>query len=180
MGGRKTPADGIDEIVEAWRRERPELDPSSIGIVSRIWYLAKLFGEDRREVLAASGIDPAILDLLSVLQRSGEPYRLSTREIAARSLVTAGAISQRLRRAEGSGLVRREVADDGSRTVFVTLTERGRETVGVYVSVVLRREEELLSGLEPAERATLEELLRKLLGGVVSQVDAGARTQVGT
>lgn len=180
MGGRSAPRDSIDEIVEAWGRERPELDPSSIGIVSRIWYLAKLFGDDRRELLAASGIDPAILDLLSVLRRAGEPYRLSTREIAARSLVTAGAISQRLRRAEAACLVRREVADDGSRTVFVSLTEAGSETVGAYVSVVLGREQDLLSGLEPEERAALEGLLRTLLGGVVSKVGAEPRTQVGT
>ena len=27
--------DGVDEIVEQWRRERPELDPSPIGVVGR-------------------------------------------------------------------------------------------------------------------------------------------------
>lgn len=43
----------------------------SIGIVTPIWQLAKLFGDDRRRVLARAGVDSATLDLLSVLRRSG-------------------------------------------------------------------------------------------------------------
>ncbi|WP_280401232.1 MarR family transcriptional regulator [Nocardia carnea] len=44
------------------------------------------------------------------MRRSGPPYRLTTRQIAARSLVTAGAISQRLARAEAAGLITRSPA----------------------------------------------------------------------
>ncbi len=78
-----------------------------IGIVTRVWQCAKLLGEDRRRVLAAAGADSATLDLLSVLRCSGPPYRLTTRELTERTRVTAGAISQRVSRAEHHGFVER-------------------------------------------------------------------------
>jgi len=46
-------------------------------------------------VLVNAEADPATLDLISVLRRSGPPYQLSTRQLAERTLVSAGAISQR-------------------------------------------------------------------------------------
>ncbi len=171
--------DTIDDLIAAWEREGEGVDPASIGIVSRIWYLAKLFGEDRRRTLGAAGIDPAILDLLSVLRRSGPPYRLSTRELAKRSLVTAGAISQRLTRAEAAGLVERHSAT-GSRQVEVQLTEAGRAAGIVALQSVLDREHELLAGLSVDQRHDLERLLRILLQGVTASVDGVKRSQVGT
>lgn len=171
--------DTIDDLVEAWEEEGEGVDPTSIGIVSRVWYLAKLFGEDRRRTLGAAGIDPAILDLLSVLRRAGPPYRLSTRELAARSLVTAGAISQRLARAEAAGLVERQSAS-GSRLVEVQLTEAGRAEGIQALRLVLDREHELLAGLSGDQRNDLERLLRILLQGVTANVEGVKRSQVGT
>ena len=171
--------DAIDDLIAAWEREGEGIEPASIGIVSRIWYLAKLFGEDRRRTLAAADLDPAILDLLSVLRRAGPPYRLSTRELAARSLVTAGAISQRLSRAEAAGLIERQVTS-GSRVVEVQLTELGQEVGIAALRTVLEREQELLKGISIEQRKDLERLLRTLLHVVTSSVDGLSRTQVGT
>ncbi|WP_413230194.1 MarR family transcriptional regulator [Kitasatospora herbaricolor] len=55
--------------------------------------------------------------LLSTLRRSGPPYRLTTGELADRSLVTAGAVTQRVDRAQGAGLVRRLPPEPGTRAV---------------------------------------------------------------
>jgi hypothetical protein len=60
-------------------------------------------------------VDPSTLDLLSVLRRSGPPYELGTRELTRRTLVTAGAISQRVARAEQAGLVARVLANQLER-----------------------------------------------------------------
>ena len=46
--------------------------------------------------------DAATLDLLSVLRRAGPPYQLTTRQLTEQTRVTAGAISQRVARAERS------------------------------------------------------------------------------
>ncbi len=173
-------ADAADEIAAAWQRERPGTPVDSIGVVTRIWHLAKLFGEDRRRVLADAGVDAATLDLLSVLRRSGHPYRLSTRELTERTLVTAGAISQRLTRAERAGLVERTPAKDGSRAVLVQLTQAGHARIERTVDHVLSSEAELVAGLDADQWATLTELLRTLLADVQERTGAGsAHTQVG-
>jgi DNA-binding MarR family transcriptional regulator len=150
----------VADIAAAWQRERPGTPVTSIGIVTPIWRLAKLLADDRRRVLAETGVDGATLDLLSVLRRAGPPYTLTTREIADRTLVTAGAVSQRVARAERDGLVTRAPA---GRAVLVTLTDAGHAVVEATVDRVLGREADLISGLSAEQQAQLAELLDVLL-----------------
>jgi DNA-binding MarR family transcriptional regulator len=156
------------EIADAWRRERPGTPVESIEVVTPLWRLAKLFANDRRRVLAEAGVDAATLDLLSVLRRSGPPYELSTRELGVRTLVTAGAISQRVARAEAQGLVTRERTSE--RAVLVTLTDAGHALVERTVDQVLGREAQLVSGLTKRQRQALVELLDVLLADVSTRV----------
>jgi DNA-binding MarR family transcriptional regulator len=157
------------EIARAWQRERPGTPTDSIEIVTPLWRLAKLFADDRRRVLADAGVDPATLDLLSVLRRAGAPYEVSTRELSRRTLVTAGAISQRVARAEDAGLVTRRTADDGSRAVVVTLTAAGHDLIERTVDRVLTRESELVASLSPTGRAQLAAQLQDLLDDVANR-----------
>ncbi|MGW0810322.1 MarR family winged helix-turn-helix transcriptional regulator [Nonomuraea sp. NPDC002799] len=150
------------EIAAAWQRERPGTPTDSIEIVTPIWRLAKILADDRVRVLRAAGIDAATLDLLSVLRRSGPPYRLSTRELARRTLVTAGAISQRVAKAEREGLIGRSPGDTGRKSVAVTLTDAGHALIERSVDSVLGRETSLVAGLTAVERDTLAGLLKKL------------------
>lgn len=160
------------EIAAAWQRERPGTPTDSIEIVTPIWRLAKMLADDRARVLRAAGIDAATLDLLSVLRRSGPPYRLSTRELADRTLVTAGAISQRVDRAERAGLIRRSPGETGRKSVAVWLTDEGHALVERSVDSVLGREASLVAGLTAAERATLAKLLEKLTIDVHNRISA--------
>jgi DNA-binding MarR family transcriptional regulator len=150
----------VAEIAAAWQRERPGTPVSSIAIVTPLWRLAKLLADDRRRVLAAAGVDGATLDLLGVLRRGGPPYTLSTREIADRTLVTAGAVSQRVARAERDDLVTR--APGTGRTVLVTLTDAGHATIERTVDQVLGREAELVGALSDEQRTALAGLLEVL------------------
>ncbi|MFC9239555.1 MarR family winged helix-turn-helix transcriptional regulator [Streptomyces decoyicus] len=183
-GDRAHPAAGassylVEEIAAAWERERPGTPVSSIGIVTPIWQLAKLLGDDRRRVLARAGMDPATLDLLSVLRRSGEPYTLTTRELGLRSLITAGAVSQRVARAEREGLVTRRPGEGRPRTVLVELTPSGHELVESTVDQVLRREAELIDGLTPGQQEQLAGLLRILLQDTQRKLGDDRISQVG-
>ncbi|MFG2077157.1 DNA-binding transcriptional regulator, MarR family [Nonomuraea maritima] len=160
------------EIAAAWQRERPGTPTESIEIVTPIWQLAKLFADDRARVLRAAGIDAATLDLLSVIRRSGPPYRLTTRELARRTLVTAGAISQRVARAEREGLIRRSPGETGRKSVVVSLTDEGHALIEGSVDSVLGREASLVAGLSADEKATLARLLAKLTADVRRRTSA--------
>ncbi len=179
MAARLDEDDEVDTIVAAWLRERPGTPVEGIGVVTRVWRLGKLFGEDRSRVLAGAGADAATLDLLSVLRRAGHPYRLTTRQITEQTRVTAGAISQRLARAERAGLIERTPVP-GSRTVAVTLTGAGHALVERLVDQVLGREANLVSRLTPTQRTELTRLLRLLLYDVQDQLGRIAGSQVGS
>ncbi|MCF6522177.1 MarR family winged helix-turn-helix transcriptional regulator [Streptomyces sp. JJ36] len=159
------PPSSAAEIAAAWRRERPGVPTESVEIVTPLWWLGKLFADDRNRVLRDAGIDAATLDLLSVLRRSGPPYALGTRELARRTLVTAGAISQRVARAERDGLVSR-APGPGRRAVQVSLTAAGHALVERSVDAVLGREARLVAGLSEEERTALAGLLDKLFTDV--------------
>ena len=81
----------------------------------------------------------------------------------------AGAISQRVARAEDAGLVTRRTADDGSRAVVVTLTAAGHDLIERTVDQVLTRESELVASLSPTGRAHLAAQLQELLDEVAKR-----------
>ncbi|HEX8005925.1 MAG TPA: MarR family transcriptional regulator [Trebonia sp.] len=159
-------ADDADRIQQAWERERPGTPTASIGVITRIWRIGKLLADERRRTLARLGIDAATLDLLSTLRRAGQPYRLTPGAIAERTLVSAGAITQRVARAEREGLVARERSSDDARVTYVTLTAQGHALIERSVDDLLRHEESLLATLTRPQRDDLAELLRILLASL--------------
>lgn len=169
-----TAEDPVDAIAAAWKRELPDVPVHSIGIVTRVWHVAKLLGDDRARLLRDHHADTATLDLLSTLRRHGKPYRMTTRELAAASLITAGAITQRVDRAEAQGLVKRTGRRE-SRTVDVELTARGRATVDNLVATVLARECQLLDGLPRRQQEQLERTLKVLLDHLSTVLGADRR-----
>jgi len=134
----------------------------SIEVITPVWRIAKVLADDRRRTLAGLGVDPSTLDLLSVLRRAGPPYELTNREISRRTLVTAGAVSQRVARAEQAGLVVREPSSRSRRAVSVRLTGAGHARVEATVFQLLEHEAGLISALTDAERTVLTGLLIKL------------------
>src|SRR5699024_5583694 len=141
----RTDPDRAATIMRQWQRERPDLDPASVGVVSRVWQLARIFSTHRRSLLTDLGIDSALLDLLGTLRRSGHPYRLTTRELAQAAGVTPAAISQRLTRAEQRGWVHRVPAP--GRRVEVHLTEPGRAMADEFAGAVFEADEALVAHL---------------------------------
>ncbi|MFI5586075.1 MarR family winged helix-turn-helix transcriptional regulator [Amycolatopsis sp. NPDC051758] len=150
------------DIAASWQRELPGVRTGSIEIITPVWRIAKLLADDRRRTLAELGIDPSTLDLLSVIRRAGPPYELTTREITRRTLVTAGAISQRITRAEQAGLVERSPSPVSRRAVAVRLTEAGHELIESTVRQLLEHEADLIAALTAAEHDALTGLLAKL------------------
>lgn len=156
--------DEVDEIQDAWARERPGTPVASIGVITRIWRIARLLADDRRATMIRLGMDVPTRNLLSTLRRSGAPYSLTASELARAAGVTPGAVSQWVARAEADGLVerRRRTAGD-TRQVDVTLTAAGRRRIDAVVDDLLAHEDSLVAGLSDGDVAQLADLLRRLL-----------------
>lgn len=157
-----TDSDPVDAILEQWRRERPDLDVSPMGVIGRISRLGDEFDARLRPTFAASGLGEGEFDVLATLRRSGPGAELTPGELTASMMVTSGAVSKRLDRLVGAGLVHRRSSDQDARSRLVSLTEQGRQLVDAAVEAHLANEERLLAGLSPEERRQLADLLRRL------------------
>lgn len=165
--------DAVDEIQAAWRRERPGVPVASIGVITRIWRIARLLDDDRRATMRRLGMDVPTRNLLSTLRRAGTPYSLTASELARRAGVTPGAVSQWVARAETAGLVTRRRRTNGdTRQVDITLTRRGRDRIDALVGELLDHEDGLVAGLTGAEIDQLSALLRTLLASLTARAAA--------
>jgi len=154
--------DPVERLLAQWRRERPDVDPSPMGVVGRVSRVARRIDVAQRATFARYDLDPAAFDVLATLRRTGAPFTLTAGELMRSAMVTSGAITQRLDRLEARGLVRRGPHPDDGRVVQVSLSERGRDLVDRVLPDHLATEERLLATLSAEQRATLAELLRTL------------------
>ena len=157
------PADEVDRIVEAWQRERPDLDVAPLTIFSRVLRLARHLDLARGSAFAEHDLEGWGFDVLSALRREGAPYELSPGQLVAQTLVTSGTMTNRVDRLVARGLVSRGPDPSDRRGVTVTLTTAGRALVDAAMADLLERERILLSQLPAVEREHLAKLLRRLL-----------------
>jgi DNA-binding MarR family transcriptional regulator len=165
-----TPRDTVDRISDEWAAVRPDLDSSPLAVVGRVSRLSRLIDRRLAENFARHGIEAWMYDVLATLRRSGEPYEMTAGELVARTMVTTGAMTNRVDRLVERGLVSRATAGD-RRKVLVRLTPAGRALVDEVVPGHLATEREALSALTAGQQRDLVHLLRLLLVGLGDRPD---------
>jgi len=156
----RTERDEVDRLVEAWQRERPDLDASPLAVLSRVTRLARHLDRARREAFTKHDLETWEFDVLAALRRAGKPYQLSPGQLLTQTLVASGTMTNRIDRLAGRGLVLRRPDPEDRRGVLVTLTDDGRTRVDEALSDLLGQERAILSGLSPSDRTRLADLLR--------------------
>ena len=158
----------MDGLVEAWARERPDLDLGPMEVLSRVSRLAHHLDRARRTAFSDHGIEPWEFDVLAALRRAGAPYELSPGRLLRETLVTSGTMTNRVDRLEERGFVKRLPDPTDRRGVLVRLTDEGRSTVDGALDGLLARESDLLIALDGPDRKQLAGLLRSLVAGFES------------
>ena len=155
--------DEVDELVEAWGRERSDLDLTPVEVFSRIGRLARHLDLARRQAFAAHAIESWEFDVLAALRRAGGDYQLSPGRLLRETLVTSGTMTNRVDRLAARGLVERLPDPHDRRGVLVRLTAQGRSTVDGAFEALLEAERRLLADLPAQDRTRLAALLRTLM-----------------
>jgi len=161
-----TDRDGVDLILEQWRRERPELDASPIGVIGRISRLARELEQRLEPVYREHELDSGWYDVLATLRRAGPPYRLRPTEFTSALMLTSSGTTKRLDRLEQAGLIARDPDPDDRRGTLITLTPAGLRLLDTATEAHLDNEHRLLAALTDADRRRLADLLRKLQLGL--------------
>ena len=155
--------DEVDDLVAAWRAQRPDLDVEPMQVLSRISRLARHLDIARRGAFAEHELESWEFDVLSALRRQGPPFQLTPGALLRATLVTSGTMTNRIDRLAAADLVRREPDPRDKRGVLVTLTDQGQARVDAALAGLLRRERVLLADLDAGERQHLADLMRILL-----------------
>lgn len=158
--------DRIDTLVHQWAAERPELNSSSLDVIARVQELAKLLRRDEDEQLAKLKLKMWEYDVLSALRRQGAPYSLPASRLAHLSMLSSGAMTNRIDRLEERGLIERRSDPDDRRGVLVMLTAEGRKLIDEALESRLALAEAQVSLLSSQERTALASGLRKVASAI--------------
>ncbi|MBT9257966.1 MarR family transcriptional regulator [Phycicoccus sp. MAQZ13P-2] len=154
--------DHVAAVHAQWRTERPDLDTTPLLVIGRIHRVAAALTPELTAVYARFGLGEGEFDVLATLRRQGEPFTLSPGELAARTMVTSGAVSKRLDRLEARGLVERRADATDGRARTVVLTPAGRALIDDAMAAHVANEARLLEALGARDRDTLARLLARL------------------
>jgi len=154
--------DAVDDIVDQWTREWPGLDVTPLEVLGRLHRTYLRYQSAVGRVFDEYGINMASFDVLAALRRSGEPYRMTSGQLAESSLVTTGGITLRIDRLEKAGLVRRERDAEDRRIVHSELTDAGKKLIDDVALAHFENETRMLAELSPDDQSDLVHLLRKL------------------
>ena len=158
--------DGVDLILEQWKRERPDLDSSPIGVIGRVSRLARELEQRLEVVYREHGLESGWHDVLATLRRTGAPFRLRPTDLTNASMLTSSGTTKRLDRLEQAGLIAREPDPDDRRGTLISLTPAGRRLIDKVTETHLANEQRLVGALTATERRQLADLLRKLQTGL--------------
>jgi len=152
----------MDSILAQWRRERPDLDTSVMGVCGDLWRAADRVRDGVAANLASDELDLAGFDVLLTLRRQGRGRALSPSELAQDMMISTSAMTNRLDRLQKRGLIERQADPSDRRALRIVLTETGFALADRIVVSHVASEERLVSALSSEERAELRRLLAKI------------------
>jgi DNA-binding MarR family transcriptional regulator len=155
--------DRIDEHLERWQRELPELEPRVEAIAARMHLLVRFLNRARQHALAGQTLHWWEYKTLLELRRRGRPYRATPKELAIALGLSPAAVTKRLIALEQAGYVTRSHDTGDRRRVHVTLTRQGEQAWRQTTNAESNVEKKLIGHLTPSEQDELADLLRRLL-----------------
>jgi DNA-binding MarR family transcriptional regulator len=153
--------DQVDRLMAQWAAVRPDLDVSPMGVIGRLSRLSRLIDAELLRVFAVHDLDRASFDVLATLRRNVTP--LTPADLMRSSMITSGAVTQRLDRLVARGLVARTPSPTDGRVVLVSLTEEGLAVIDRALPGHVANEHRILAALSDEDRDALTATLRRLL-----------------
>lgn len=153
--------DRLDQILERWKRSRPDLDFSPLEVVTRVLRASHFLQTRLDRIAAAYGLSHrGDLEVLTELDLVGP---LAPSQLAEDLLLTSGGTTVRLNRLQAGGLIERHPNPQDGRGVLVHLTPAGEDLAKDALASLLEAQTAITVTLAPSDRSELTRLLRTLL-----------------
>ena len=157
--------DLTDRLLSGWDQARPDLEIGTFQVTARLSRVGAHLARRQEEVFGRFGLNRGEVGLLSAL-RISPTHQDSPTRLARGLMLSSAGITSRIDRLERRGLVRRLPDPNDRRGVIIELTDEGLAIVDSAVSANTASDRQLLGRLDAAEVTQLEQILRKLLGGL--------------
>ena len=159
----KDAGDTLDRFMAEWSGQRPDLDFDYLATIGRILRVSAHLREQMDSWLAPFGLTWEMFDLLASLQRSGGKTGLRPTDLYEACMLSSGAMTNRVDRAEKLDYAVRQPDPDDGRATRIALTRRGHVLTEKAMSEHAARAGAIAQRLTAKEQAQLASLLRKLL-----------------
>lgn len=154
--------DEVDLLIDVWSRLLPDVDLTPLDVMSRLRRAALRLAKLRVRAFALAGLTSWEFDVLAALRRA--ETELSAAQLVATTRIGSAAMSNRLDKLTGRGLVTRGPNPDDGRGILVEITGEGQDRVDVAMTELVRLEAHALRQVNPADHAKMAEVLRVLMG----------------
>lgn len=135
--------------------------------LARVTRLAALLERRQAEFCGDAGLTPAQFRVLAEL-RGRDLSPMTASDLARAIVLTSGGMTPVLDQLEGRGLIRRQIDSEDRRARRITITEKGRSTIGRALHQQMTHDHAISAALSADERTSLSAILRKLLLAVES------------
>ena len=153
-----------DGILDQWRRERPDLDCTPMGVIGDLWRAGENIRQGVVENWSRYDLDFPMADVILTLRRQGHGQALSPSQLAGDMMLSTSAMTNRLDKLEKRGLIERRPDPEDRRGLKIVLTDAGFALADEVVVTHVETEERLIAGLNAEERDQLRALLQKVMG----------------
>jgi DNA-binding MarR family transcriptional regulator len=154
--------DSVDDIIDQWARERPDVDVSAMGVLGRLARVERQVRRELERVFAQHGLEAWEFDVLATLRRSGSPFELTAGELLSSMMIASGTMTNRINRLADRGLVERRADRIDGRIVRVRLTRSGRTLIDRALPDHAANQQRIINALSPRQHEQLDMLLRRL------------------
>ncbi|MFG6475184.1 MarR family winged helix-turn-helix transcriptional regulator [Microbacterium sp. P06] len=155
--------DEVDLLIDAWSRRLPEVDLTPLDVMSRLRRVSHRLTRLRAGAFNGAGLASWEFDVLAALRRTEPPHELSPAQLIGATMIGSAAMSNRLDKLSGRGLIERRPNDVDRRSVIVQLTDDGAARVDAAMTELVRREAIELREVSDADQAHLARILRQML-----------------
>lgn len=158
-------SDHVARLIEQRRAISPTVPLDGMEILARARRLTLLSRPAIEAAFARHALETGEFDVLATLRRMDEPSVRPT-ELYEDLMISSGGLTDRLRRLEAAGLIRRVDCEDDKRSKRVALTKKGKQVIDAAFAEDMMIERDLLKALSHTEQEQLAGLLSKLLASI--------------
>lgn len=152
-----------DPVYQELLTNYPEVSPEAVETILRFNRVSTLINMRREATLGEFGLTSGRFHLLMLLKRQEPIHALSPSELAKRTGVTRGTMTQFIDAIEKDGFVKRVEDPKDRRGMLVELTEKGEDVLKKILPIHISRMEHYTRVLDSNERKMMIQIMMKMV-----------------